>query len=804
MKVLHMISGGDKGGAKTSVFALLLALNEEVDITVACFTEGVFYREVLELPVKSVLFKQKFRNDLSIIGKLSRYVRQNGFDIIHAHGARANFISMMLKPFVFVPIVTTVHSDYKLDFTDKFYKRLFYTGLNSVALRTLDYYIGVSEEFRRMLINRGFDESRVFSVYNSLDFKKEISFCPKDEFLQRYGINAEGKILVGIIGRFDFVKGHDIFLRCAARVKRAVNAGDTCGFQHVPSKPERVKRATEAGDTCGLQHIPSKPDAASEAGDTSHEPHIPSKPDAASKKEFLFLLAGEGPEEATLRKLAESLGIAENVVFCGFVNDIFSFINAIDINVCASRSESFPFMLLEGSRLKKPTVSTAVGGIPELISSGETGFLVPDGDYAGLAEKILFYAENPETAALHGENLHLRAKTNFSKESLQKKSVEIYEEILRKEKAANRLFDVMLTGYYGYANSGDDAILDTIIKSLRNERDGLSLLVLSKNPQETTRDYGVFAIHRLNFFRVRRYMKRSRLIVYGGGSLMQDITSTRSLVYYTFLVHLAKHAGMRVMLYGNGIGPIIKPRNEKKVRRALNKCDYISLRDPESLEFIKKIGVKNPNVAVSIDPVFNIAEAEAEPLFAGDTSEELLHSLEAENCFAVSLRPWQYNEPGFIEKIAHAINHAAENYNLTPLLIPMHLMDVPILKETAKRLHCRHEILTKVYDYKTIIAIIARTRFAICMRLHALIYAAGAGVPIIGLVYDPKVAGFISYMNEETAVDTANLDLPALLAMIDRIMQDPAAAKEKIARERERLKKLAGRDAKVAVGLLTV
>jgi polysaccharide pyruvyl transferase WcaK-like protein len=101
-------------------------------------------------------------------------------------------------------------------------------------------------------------------------------------------------------------------------------------------------------------------------------------------------------------------------------------------------------------------------------------------------------------------------------------------------------------------------------------------------------------------------------------------------------------------------------------------------------------------------------------------------------------------------------------------------------------------------------AIVSRAEFAVCMRLHALIYAAGAGVPIIGLVYDPKVAGFIAYMNEETAVDTSNLDLPALKAMIDSIMQNPAAAKEKIAREGERLKKLAGQDAKVAVGLLSV
>lgn len=737
MKVLHMISGGDKGGAKTSVFALLLALDEEIDITVACFTEGVFYMEVQELPVKSVLFKQRFRNDLSIIRRLARYVRDGAFDIIHAHGARANFIAMMLKPFVKVPIITTVHSDYKLDFTDTVYKKFFYTLLNSIALRKMDYYIGVSEEFRRMLISRGFDESRVFSVYNAVDFKREISFCEKNEFLARYGLEsrASGKTLVGIIGRFDHVKGHDIFLRAAAEI-------------------------------------------------------------LASRSDFLFLMAGEGSEESNLKKLAESLGISENVVFTGFVNDIFSFINAIDINVCASRSESFPFMLLEGSLLKKPTVSTAVGGIPELILDNETGFLVPEGDYRKLSDKVLFYAENAEIAASHGENLFFHARDNFSKESLQKKSIEIYNEILGKEKAANRVFDIMLSGYYGYANSGDDAILDAVIKSLRKERGDLSILVLSRNPQETMRDYGVFSIHRLNFFLVRRYMRRSRLIVYGGGSHMQDITSTRSLVYYTFLIHMAKFMRMRVMLYGNGIGPITRARNAKKARRALNSCDYISLRDPDSFEYVKTLGVVNPNIALSIDPVISL-ELGGEPLVC----EEF--SFGGAGYFAVSLRPWQLNEPNFLEKIAEAIDFAAEKFSLTPILIPMQQMDVAILRETARRLACKHVFLTKIYPYKTIMAIIARAEFAMCMRLHALIYAACVGVPIIGLVYDPKVANFISYMNETAQVSTSNLDLAALKAMISAIMRDPAAAKEKIAAERARLKKLSGEDAKVAISLLS-
>ncbi|MCL2603644.1 MAG: polysaccharide pyruvyl transferase CsaB [Defluviitaleaceae bacterium] len=750
MKVLHMISGGDKGGAKTAVFSLLLALSEEIDITIACFTEGVFYQEVQELPVKSVLFKQRFRNDLSIIGRLSRYIRQNGFDIIHAHGARANFISMMLKLFVKVPVVTTVHSDYKLDFTDKLYKKWVFTLLNAIALRTMDYYIGVSDAFRKMLIDRGFAKDRVFSVHNTVETERALEFVPKGEFLRRFddsevsGTRLSSNVLVGIIGRLDYVKGHDIFLRAAAEICK-------------------------------------------------------------KRDDTMFLIAGEGFEEANLRKLAKSLGIADRVIFTGFVDDIFSFINAIDINVCTSRSESFAYMLHEGALMEKPAVSTNVGGISELIIDGETGTLVPAGDYKALAAAIVRYIEDPALGAAHGKKLRAHATANFSKEKMQRKSIGIYNTVLTNEKKANRVIDIMLSGYYGYTNSGDNALLDAVIKSLRREREDLSILVLSRNPQETMRDYGVFSINRLNFPLVHRYMKRTRLIVYGGGSHMQDITSTRSLVYYTFLIRMAKYMGLRVMLYGNGIGPIIKKRNIAKARGALEICDYVSLRDPESYAFVKDIGVRNPNVTVTVDPVFSLYSEDGsvpDGQVSDPGASTDMPKLADSGYFAVSLRPWQYNEAGFTDKIAEAINYTAEAYGLTPLLIPMETPDINTLKELARKINGAYVLLPRVFRYDEIMSAISRAEFAMCMRLHTLIYAAGMGLPIIGLVYDPKVANFIAYMNEVTKVDTSDLDLPALKGMIDGIMQNPAAARTRIATERDRLRMLSHHDAKAAIRLL--
>jgi len=787
-----MISGGDKGGAKTAVFSLLMALGEKIDITVACFTEGVFYQEVQELPVKSVLFKQRFRYDLTILRRLARYIRAEGFDIVHAHGARANFICSILKPFVKVPYVTTIHSDYKLDFTDKLYKKIVYTALNVMALKRMDYYIGVSDAFRGMLVERGFDTGRVFSVHNVVEAERAKDFVPKAEFLARFGLDGAGRrlssaafsdsggqpILVGIIGRFDHVKGHDIFLRAAAEI---------------------CKR----------------------------------------RDDVRFLLAGEGSEEANLRKMVRTLGIAERVVFCGFVTDIFSFINAIDINVCASRSESFAYMLHEGALMKKPAVSTHVGGIGELIIDGQTGTLVPDGDFRALAASIENYIENPALGAKHGAALYDHAVTFFSKERMQARSLEIYQTILTEEKRTHRVFDVMLHGYYGYANSGDDALLDAVLKSLRAERSDLSILVLSRAPADTMRDYGVFSIYRYNLRKVRKYMKRTRLIVYGGGSHIQDITSTRSLMYYTLLLHWAKRLGMRAMLYGNGIGPITGVRNIVRARRALEVCDYVSLRDPESYAFVKRMGVVNPNVAVSVDPVFALdapgASAQDAQIATGGnlpstdfplqetyTRSPDFPKLNAAGVmqsaafgipdasgnagyFAVSLRPWPHNAPHFVETIANVINHTSATYGLVPILIPMQLdnpNDLTILRSVARLLHGDYVLLPRVFRYDEIMDVLAHATFAMCMRLHALIYAVGVGVPIIGLVYDPKVANFVAYMNQDAVMDTSAPDEATLQGMIAAIMDNPQAAREKITHERKRLRALAANDAKIAVGLL--
>ncbi len=738
--MLHLISGGDSGGAKTHVFTLLTSLIESIEINVVCFMEGVFYKEIEKMPIPSMLMKQKYRNDLTIIPKLVKHIRKQRYNLIHAHGARANFIALLLRPFIKIPMITTVHSDYRMDFTQNLYKKMVFTELNSFSLRFLDYYIGVSQSFKNMLVGRGFKEDKVYTVYNAIDFNSKLEIAEREAFLKRYNVTADDNTtIVGIIGRFDKVKGHDVFLKAAANVVK--------------------------------EH-----------------------------KNILFLLAGDGTDKELLQNLVKSLGIEKNVMFLGFIKDIYSFINILDINVLSSHSESFPYVLLEGAKLSKATVSTAVGGIPDLIIDEKTGLLADAGDFLGLANQILKFVKDKSLRQQLGKSLFEHASKNFSSKAMKQRHIEIYEDVLKREKAENNLFDVMLSGYYGFNNSGDDAILSAIINRLRQEKPDIKIAVLSKNPKETAEKHNVFSINRINFTQIFKVLPRCRLFLNGGGSLIQDITSTHSLFYYTLLMRFAKHLGLNVMLYANGIGPIIRKSNVKMARNALKICDYITLRDPQSFDELRRLGVENKNVSLSSDPTLAILPS------CGKNLEEILkfeNISQNKNYFVVSFRLWKYNDFGFSSKMSYIINEISKTYEITPLFVPMqHPYDVILCKEVISKLECEYVLLSKEYDVQELMGIIGISKFVIGMRLHTLIYAVSMGVPIIGIVYDPKIKAFMEYVGQSYYIDSANINGKQLLQMVCAIMEDSTEVRSRIAIESKKLRELSGKDASITIQLL--
>lgn len=694
MKVLHLISGGDSGGAKTHMFTLLDELCSLADVTVACLMKGVFWRELQERPVKSIMFEQKHRFDISVCARMAEYIRKEKFDIVNVHGARANFVAMLVKSRIDVPVVTTVHSDYLLDF-DTPLKKFAFGGLNRIALRRIDYRIGVSDSFRDMLIERGFSPNTTYAVYNGINFSEPVPrVYGRAEFAEKYGIPLEeGCVYIGIATRFDYVKGVDVFIDAAAKV-------------------------------------------------------------LAEEKNVRFVIAGEGALENELKERASSLGISDRVHFIGFVSPVWDFLDFVDVNVLTSRCESFPYALLEGAKSRRATLASSVGGIPALIDNGATGLLFDNEDADGCAQCMLKYVRSAELRNGMAGALYEKARSEFSNRALAEKYLDNYRLIIGQHGRESK-YDIILSGYYGFDNYGDELILQTLISAYRKARPGIQLLVLSHNPASTRQSCRVDSCGRFNLPKIRSIMKQSRMYVNGGGTLLTDVTSRRSLRYYTYMLGLAGKKKLKTMLLANGIGPFLSESSKELAVSALRKVDLITLRDSATLDFVNR-EIPGANALLTADLAFASSCVLSDAGSGPESREEY---------FLVSVREWSGNAPDFESSVARCCEEICNKYSLKALLLPMQPQkDTAISERIAARMNCGAEIARSGDSVASRARLIAGARFVLSMRLHPLICASINSIPAVALSYDDKVANFMKEHNAGTVLDAGTVTYEALVS----------------------------------------
>lgn len=677
MKVIHLISGGDTGGAKTHVHSLLQNLSRGMDITLVCFRDGPFAREAAELGIETRVCSGGF---FSALREVRRMIAEEGFELVHTHGSRANLAGAILRSTCGRPVVSTIHSDYRLDYMGRPLAAATYGVLNVLALRRIKYHVGVSDAMRDLLISRRFPRETTFAIYNGLDFSREPKRHDRAAFCARVGANvAPGDIVVGAAARLDPVKDLATLVR---------------GFA------------------------------------AAREGH----------PELKLIIAGEGPERPALEALAEELGVRGAVTLAGWLDDMEEFYSALDINTLSSLSETFPYALTEGAAYRLPTVASAVGGIPRLIEDGKTGFLFAPGDWEKLGARLAQLASDPGLRERLGAAVHERAAREFSVEATCREQRAVYEEILERE--ARGRSGVVICGAYGMGNSGDEAILDAIVAEMRAIDPLMPLTVMTRDPAGASARLGLTAVHTFNFPRFLAVMRRRALYINGGGSLIQDVTSRRSLWYYLFTLRAAKRLGCKVMMYGCGIGPVKRPGGVERTRRVLNSCvDAITLREPDSIEELARFGVTKPEIILASDPALTLPSAPAEEV---DAALEAAGAAPGGKYICFALRLW----PGFGEKagvFAAAARHAHAAYGLTPVFLPInHLDDGQAAALVAEKLgDTPHVLLPGPMSSALVIGLMSRMQVVVSMRLHGLIFAAGQGVPLIGVSYDPKVTAFL-------------------------------------------------------------
>ena len=705
MKIMHLISGGDVGGAKTHVINLLEELSKGNEVELVCFVDGPFAREALEKGINTRVLKK--RSLFHVARNLKKYLKNKQFDILHCHGSKANVVSMLMGR-ASCPILSTIHSDPRLDYMGRPAANWTIGLLNRVALRMRDGWVAVSDAMKERMEGRGYDGGRMHTIYNGIGFPKKLPHLPRQEYLSGLGLDwDESCVVFGIAARIDPVKDMTTLVKAFAK---------TVG-------------------TC---------------------------PNAR------LLIAGIGDQEQEIRALAAELCPAGTVHFAGWVSDMNSFYHALDVNLLTSISETFPYAITEGARMHCCTISTAVGGVPRVVIDGETGYLITPGDVDTLAQRMTAVVRDAKLRAKLGGAIYEKVKNEFSVEAMGVRQEEIYRSVLHRRDRENQgRYGAVICGAYGKGNAGDDAILVCMIRQLRQQDPDLPITVMTRQPRQTAMLTGVSTVHIFNTLAAGRVMRKSQLYISGGGSLIQNVTSNRSLSYYLYSIRQAKKAGCQVMMYGCGIGPVNGEKYQAQAARVLEEnVDLIALRDPESLETLRAFGVEEPRVHLTADPALLM---EGDDAAAGRYLAR--NGLNPDGQYSLFvLRPWD----GTQEKLAAicaAADYGWEKYGLAPLFYTLEpSRDAEITRTAAGMVKAPCHVLPPVDDGAALCGLMGRMGLVVSMRLHALVFACAQQTRVAAISYDPKVSGFMSYLGSDCYVELDRLTEQELKAMLDRAM----------------------------------
>ncbi len=348
---------------------------------------------------------------------------------------------------------------------------------------------------------------------------------------------------------------------------------------------------------------------------------------------------------------------------------------------------------------------------------------------------------------------------------------------------------IVISGYYGFRNSGDEAVLKSILNSLaqQGQAAGITIVpvVLSNDPEWTARMYGVRSVHRMKLGEIRALMKESDGMISGGGSLLQDATGPLTIPYYLGIIHIAQWARKPVFIYAQGVGPVEKGFFFKWIRNVFRKSAYVSVRDQESAALLGRMGLDPSRITVVADPVMGLPLPEntvstasqpvgENPMNTAKVTETGHHATENDMIplavdsnavdsskhsesdansvplIGISLRFWD-KQRRELNGIADALKQLASQRPVRLRFLPFHLPEdeqaSAYVMERIGDVHASGSTIStaeQVVDPQQMLAEVSRCDLVLGMRLHSLIYAASQHVPLLGISYDPKIDQFLN------------------------------------------------------------
>jgi polysaccharide pyruvyl transferase CsaB len=301
---------------------------------------------------------------------------------------------------------------------------------------------------------------------------------------------------------------------------------------------------------------------------------------------------------------------------------------------------------------------------------------------------------------------------------------------------------LVINGYYGLGNAGDEAVLASALNEIRSIRPDISITVLSGDPPSTAKRYGVDSVQRRSFAAIKA-IRSADLYVSGGGSLLQDTTSAASILYYLAIMFASKLLGTPYAIYANGVGPIRRGWARGLTRMAVEGASSVSVRDAGSMRLLEDIGVLREDIALTADPVFAMKGAAVEIVLseieraAGREAAEFVKR--GSGRLAVfSLRDWAGLENGIPALCEMSAILKGGGFIPIGLAFQPGADEAP-LKQMAAACGEGAPIIPCDFHPEITAGIFKMAAITVGMRLHSLIMSASAGVPALGISYDPKV-----------------------------------------------------------------
>lgn len=289
---------------------------------------------------------------------------------------------------------------------------------------------------------------------------------------------------------------------------------------------------------------------------------------------------------------------------------------------------------------------------------------------------------------------------------------------------------IVISGYYGFNNFGDEISLQVIVKTLQDQ--GIDVTVLSSNPEMTVLTHGVISLYTFSIFDIIRQIFVSDALISGGGSLLQDKTSIKSFLYYIFVILTAKFLGKKIIIFSQGFAPLKNKYLERILKYVLANTSYISVRDKESKDYILDLGVKPSKVKAFCDCVWAL---EKKPI-------------ERENNVIIQIRDWVDLTEDKLDILARMIarQFSSSSIRLLSLQDAKDLKVINLLADKLQKFNLDVKIL-KGLNINQIEDVIASAKYLIAMRYHACLLGIKYNVPTLAISYDEKVSNLAQKFN---------------------------------------------------------